>query len=255
MSACSLEAHRGVSTEYPENTLCALRAAARQGYGMVEVDPRFTADGHCVLLHDPTLNRTARNADGTPLSQPTPLDSLSLAQARELDLGMAFDPAFAGEKIPTLEEVLSFALEARMPVKFDNVLQKYAAAQQETFFQTVERMGALPFVGFTANSPEFAARVLTRLPGAQIHYDGPASQEILRQLSALVPAGQLTIWLRFDNATTAWHPTAPVNPESARAVHQIGRLGVWILHTQEERDAAIRLYQADLIETDGSLKP
>ena len=61
--------------------------------------------------------------------------------------------------------------------------------------------------------------------------------------------------LRFDNATTAWHPTAPVNPESARAVHQIGRLGVWILHTQEERDAAIRLYQADLIETDGSLKP
>lgn len=39
MSACILEAHRGVSTEYPENTLCALRAAARQGYGMVEVDP------------------------------------------------------------------------------------------------------------------------------------------------------------------------------------------------------------------------
>ena len=35
MSACILEAHRGVSTEYPENTLCALRAAARQGYGMV----------------------------------------------------------------------------------------------------------------------------------------------------------------------------------------------------------------------------
>ena len=79
MKAYILEAHRGVSTEYPENTLCALRAAARQGYGMVEVDPRFTADGHCVLLHDPTLNRTARNADGTPLSQPTPLDSLSLA--------------------------------------------------------------------------------------------------------------------------------------------------------------------------------
>ena len=149
MSACILEAHRGVSTEYPENTLCALRAAARQGYGMVEVDPRFTADGHCVLLHDPTLNRTARNADGTPLSQPTPLDSLSLAQARELDLGMAFDPAFAGEKIPTLEEVLSFALEARMPVKFDNVLQKYAATQQETSSKRWSAWARCPSWGFT----------------------------------------------------------------------------------------------------------
>ena len=49
MSACILEAHRGVSTEYPENTLCALRAAARQGYGMVEVDPgsRRTAIAYC----------------------------------------------------------------------------------------------------------------------------------------------------------------------------------------------------------------
>ena len=255
MSACILEAHRGVSTEYPENTLCALRAAARQGYGMVEVDPRFTADGHCVLLHDPTLNRTARKADGTPLAQPTPLDSLSLAQARELDLGVAFDPAFAGEKIPTLEEVLSFALKARMPLKFDNVLQKYSAAQQETFFQAVERMGALPFVGFTANSLEFAAHILARLPGAQIHYDGPASQETLRQLGALVAPEQLTVWMRFDNAATAWCATPPVDPASARAAHQIGRLGVWILREEKEREAALRLYQADLIETDGSLKP
>ena len=59
-----LQAHRGVSSEYPENTMAAFRASVEQGYDLIELDPKHTADGKFVILHDKTLARTARDADG-----------------------------------------------------------------------------------------------------------------------------------------------------------------------------------------------
>ena len=66
-----LEAHRGVGTDAPENTLAALKLAKEQGYGMIEVDTKFTSDDRCVLLHDNTVNRTGRNADGSEIAPDT----------------------------------------------------------------------------------------------------------------------------------------------------------------------------------------
>ena len=43
-----LQAHRGVSYEYPENTMIAYQAAIDQGYGIIELDPKYTADGKIV---------------------------------------------------------------------------------------------------------------------------------------------------------------------------------------------------------------
>lgn len=44
------QAHRGVGTEFPENTMPAFIAAAAQGYDYIELDPAFTADGKCVII-------------------------------------------------------------------------------------------------------------------------------------------------------------------------------------------------------------
>ena len=62
------QAHRGVGTEYPENTMPAFRAAVEQGYALIELDPCFTLDGQCAILHDRTLNRTCRTASGAASS-------------------------------------------------------------------------------------------------------------------------------------------------------------------------------------------
>jgi len=51
-------AHRGLHTSAPENSLAAVQAAVEAGCGRIEVDVRATADGHLVLMHDPTLERT-----------------------------------------------------------------------------------------------------------------------------------------------------------------------------------------------------
>lgn len=48
---CRLQAHRGVSTDAPENTMAAFREAVKQGYDTIEFDPKFTKDGVCVILH------------------------------------------------------------------------------------------------------------------------------------------------------------------------------------------------------------
>lgn len=131
-----LIAHRGGSALAPENTLTAFRQAAeRWPVDMIELDVRATSDGHCVVIHDPTVDRTT---DGTG-----PVHAMSLAQLRELDAGARFrdadgEPSFRGRgvTVPTLEEVL----EALPGMRFTVELKE--AAAQEPFFETVRRHGA-----------------------------------------------------------------------------------------------------------------
>ncbi len=58
---CMLQAHRGVSSDRPENTMVAYREAVIQGYDLIELDAKMTKDNLPVLLHDNHLNRTARD--------------------------------------------------------------------------------------------------------------------------------------------------------------------------------------------------
>jgi len=92
-------AHRGARETHPENTLVALRQAVTLGAHMVEFDVRLTADGQLAVIHDATVSRTT---DGTGR-----VDELRLDQLRALDAGSWLDPAFAGERIPTLHEALA----------------------------------------------------------------------------------------------------------------------------------------------------
>jgi glycerophosphoryl diester phosphodiesterase len=91
-------AHRGFSARYPENTLGSISAAIELGADMVEIDVTVTADGHVVVIHDETLDRTT---DGQGL-----VSDHTLEEIRRLDAGSWFDQQFDGETIPTLDEVL-----------------------------------------------------------------------------------------------------------------------------------------------------
>lgn len=55
-------AHRGASGNYPENTLRAFQMALEMGVDEIELDLRMTLDGHLVVMHDATVDRTT---DGT----------------------------------------------------------------------------------------------------------------------------------------------------------------------------------------------
>lgn len=91
-------AHRGASSYAPENTLEAFDLALRMGARHIELDVHLSADGHIVVIHDDTVDRTTNGA-GLVASQ-------TLAALRELDAGSWFKPEFAGQRVPTLVEVL-----------------------------------------------------------------------------------------------------------------------------------------------------
>jgi len=94
-------AHRGASAVAPENTMAAFRRAVELGADCIETDLHLSRDGRLVILHDATLNRTT-NGEG-------PVKNLTLAELRELDAGRWFSQQFAGERLPTIEELLDFA--------------------------------------------------------------------------------------------------------------------------------------------------
>ncbi|MGG3886051.1 glycerophosphodiester phosphodiesterase [Brevibacillus panacihumi] len=92
-------AHRGWSGKAPENTMTAIRLAlAEPAIRGIEIDVQLSRDGVPVLIHDFTLERTTT---GRGLVMDHTLEEL-----RELDAGSWFNERFAGERIPTLEEVL-----------------------------------------------------------------------------------------------------------------------------------------------------
>ncbi len=92
-------AHRGASRLAPENTIAAFERALALGASAIELDVQMTADGHIVVFHDWTLERTT---DGTGLLRDQSLKTLS-----SLDAGSWFDDGFAGSRIPLFEDVLS----------------------------------------------------------------------------------------------------------------------------------------------------
>ncbi|MEM5581459.1 glycerophosphodiester phosphodiesterase family protein [Roseibium sp. AS2] len=96
--------HRGACGIAPENTLASANAAWSAGFDFVEIDVRETADGGLVVHHDPQLDRTTDAAGD--------LSAATVQQLSVLDAGGWFDPFYAGESIPLLEDITDLAFRA-----------------------------------------------------------------------------------------------------------------------------------------------
>ena len=93
--------HRGASGHAPENTLAAFKKALALGGNFIETDLQLSRDARFVAIHDDTVDRTT-NGQGKVHDQ-------TLAALRRLDAGSWFGSEYAGERIPTLEEILEFS--------------------------------------------------------------------------------------------------------------------------------------------------
>ncbi|MDR1919726.1 MAG: hypothetical protein LBQ65_08795 [Tannerellaceae bacterium] len=109
-TALEVVVHRGANRIAPENTLASIQKALEHGATWIEVDVRSSKDGVLYNLHDPSLNRTS-NGKGL-------LKDFNSTEIDKLDAGSWFDPAFAGEQVPRIDEVLDF-LKGKAKVYFD----------------------------------------------------------------------------------------------------------------------------------------
>jgi len=128
--------HRGAPVHAPENTLASFRRAIEDGAQVLECDVHLSADGHVVVMHDETIDRTA--AAESPLRTGA-IGDLTRA---ELDTVLLED----GEKVPSLEELLAMTA---VPVFIE---VKVAAAGPA---------GAPPLRALPTGSPAAASTVIS----------------------------------------------------------------------------------------------
>jgi glycerophosphoryl diester phosphodiesterase len=93
-------AHRGAGKLAPENTMAAFRLGAQHGYRMFECDAKLSSDGVVFLMHDATLERTT---SGTGIG-----GDRSWSELAQLDAGSWHSRQYAGEPLPTLENLARF---------------------------------------------------------------------------------------------------------------------------------------------------
>ncbi|NMB42329.1 MAG: PHP domain-containing protein [Firmicutes bacterium] len=246
------QAHRGVEREFPENTIPAFQAAIAQGYDYIEVDPNFTLDGKCVLLHDNTLNRTCRYLDGSPINDEISITDITYEQALEYDAGIAKSFKFRGTQIPLLSELLELVKDTDVTVKLDNKIQRFNEEQLNALFETVELSGSK--VAFTLTEPVYIKKVAERFNDSEIHYDGYVDEQRIIEIKKMLKNNPLTVWLCIPSPETSWVTVPKADEEICKMVKKYARLGLWILTDYSQFEQAKR-FNADIIETRGQIKP
>lgn len=162
MRAPWIIAHRGASGHAPENTLAAFERAVELGAGFIETDLHLTRDARFVAIHDATLERTTSGRGA--------VQDHTLAELRQFDAGRWFDRQYAGQRIPSLEEILEFSRKHDAVFYFEI---KYKAA-----------WGMHHALAAALQSPGNAARSIV------ISFDAPTLLS-LRKLDASVMMGLL----------------------------------------------------------------
>lgn len=213
-----LLAHRGDLAHAPENTLPAFQQAIQKGADGVELDAKLTADGHVIVIHDSTVDRTT---DGKGR-----VANLTLEAIRKLDAGKWFNEKFSGTKVPLLEEVF----ETVGRDKLINIeLKNYSTPFNGLVLKVCElikhhnNQHQIILSSFYSSNLKIAARVLPEVP---------------RGLLAL--AGLPGLWARsfgfMFGDFQALHPhISNTTREQIQRAHRLKRrVHVWTANTPED---------------------
>lgn len=123
--------HRGIRSLYPENTLVSFRAALELKLDLIEFDVHFTGDKHIVVCHDADIKRTT-NGSGL-------ICEMSLEEVKSHDAGIKMSERYAGERIPTLEEVLDLMVKADYEVLLNVEIKDYSHELADRTIETLKR--------------------------------------------------------------------------------------------------------------------
>ena len=226
-------AHRGDLAHAPENTLPSFQQALQKGADGVELDAKLTADGHVIVIHDPTLDRTTDGKGRVAAS--------TLEVIRKLDAGAWFNEKFAGTKVPLLEEVFETVGRDKM---INIELTNYASPRDGLVLKVSElikrhnNQSQILFSSFFPSNLKIAAQTLPAVP---------------RGLLAM--PGLVGLWARsfgfMFGDYQALHPhISNASREQVQRAHRLKRrVHVWTANTPEEI-ARLKEWGVDGIFTD-----
>ena len=104
-------AHRGAHNGIPENSLPAFQKAIDLGCDFVEIDTRKTKDGTIVSVHNSTIDKYVEGQKGK-------VKSFTLAELKQMDIGVKTGEEWKGTRIPTVEEILQLC-EGKVGIYID----------------------------------------------------------------------------------------------------------------------------------------
>ncbi len=224
-------AHRGLLRHAPENTLANFRACLELRIGF-EFDVERTRDGQLVCIHDRTVDRTT---DGTGR-----VSEMTLEELRRLDAGRWFDARFAGERVPTVDEVFALVAEYRQHPMLIAVDLKAEAVEQDVVRLAVQRdvLHRLLFIGRTIGDPGVRQRIRQTSDAAQTAAVANTSDEFDQAL-----ADESAKWVYFRYLPS---------PQQMQAVRSAGKRAFIAGATVSGQEPANWRKAADL-EIDGIL--
>ncbi len=218
-----LIAHRGGAGLAPENTLHAFRSAAeRWAADLIELDVHASADGHCVVIHDPTVDRTTNGTGRVADLRLEELQRLDAGYNFTRDGGNTFPFRDAGVRIPSIVDVLEALPEMGL------IIEVKDGRAQQPLFDAIER--------FNASHRVVAAGMYDRDRTEFSRHRGPVSAST-EQMRAYVVAHRMRldrlIATPFDvvQVPEVHEGHRVVTPRLVRALHRRGiPVHVWTVN-------------------------
>jgi glycerophosphoryl diester phosphodiesterase len=234
-------AHRGIASGLPENTLAAYHEAIRRGFSAIEVDLRATADGHIVVMHDETVDRTTNGCGA--------VSELTLAEIRSLNAGSHAGREFADQKVPTFQEVLEVVRGPGTKLVLD--IKPSPQLDNQRIVQLIEQHGATLDViigprsladlrNFKLLNPNI--RTLGLVPGEEFAAaDHATAEEFARTGADIIRLWPPWIFTDRDQSTRG---------ETSQLIERIHHLGkpVWTTANVAYRDISPERPREDLAE-------
>ncbi|MBT2758905.1 glycerophosphodiester phosphodiesterase family protein [Mesobacillus foraminis] len=227
-----LSAHRGAQVAAPENTLESITQAGTLGYGFVEIDVQRTKDGHFVLMHDKTVDRTT-----TGTGQ---VGDLTLKEIQ----GFAIEDKQGNRtdyKVPTLEEVLGEANKYNLGINFDGSKGNWEdKGFVDGIIDEAEKAKVLNHSFFVLSNAGIRDQFNKWYPEATVTFLGNALKNVDSDIKELK---------KYKNAiyTTS---IQNVDQETAKKIKKAGlKLHIYSVNTAETYAKAKRIHPR-LIETD-----
>lgn len=219
-------AHRGDTRLAPENTMPAFMLARQFGFNAIETDISVTSDGHFVLLHDDTINRTS-NGIG-------PISGMTLEEARQYDYGAWFDQQYNGTSIVTLTEFLHWCrmtgIRPVLEIKTDTTYDRSLAESLVRTIKDASMWDRCDIISFGMPQLQAVAAIDNTARFALI---GEPSQSNIDSLKALgnnvyysIYGGDLTVGAALCRSNGLRYISSSNDGDMIRISNEIGCFGI-----------------------------
>jgi len=229
--------HRGLAKHAPEETHANFAACINLRVS-IELDVRRTRDGQLVCIHDATVNRTTTGTGNVA--------ELSLRELRQFDAGKKFAPAFAGERVPTLEELFALVRDRKATSLLIAVDLKVPDCEEDVV-KLADKYGVLKqiiFIGLTIEKPAVREKLLQANKDAACAALCPTPEKLAEAIAEKTCSW---VYVRFI-------PTA----DEVKRVHEAGKkvflVGPLVASNEPENWAKGRAAGVDAMLTDYPLE-